>query len=280
MRPTSEFGPPIDARPLLGPERAALLELLAGLDESTWSASTPCPSWSVHELAVHLIHDDLRRLSAGRDGHRGAWVDVSGLDNLAAALSGLNEAWVTTVAPSMSPRMVRETLAWLAAPTEEHLGGLDPDALGAAISWAGEGRQPNWLDVAREYTERWVHQQQLREAVSRPGLEQPEFVGPVCETFARGVARVLPARTAGTALLVRMHGPVEKAWTWVTAASGWQMTEGASRPAAVVDLPVSAFWRRAVRMMDRPEIAAAARVEGDDELAAAALDLRGAIVVA
>jgi Mycothiol maleylpyruvate isomerase N-terminal domain len=63
----SRLGPPIDVRSLLGLERNALVDLLASLDKGEWNAPTPCPGWSVHHLALHLVHDDLRRLSARRE---------------------------------------------------------------------------------------------------------------------------------------------------------------------------------------------------------------------
>lgn len=37
------------------------------------------------------------------------------------------------------------------------------------VSWASDGPVPLWFDMARELTERWVHQMQIREAVGRVG---------------------------------------------------------------------------------------------------------------
>ena len=37
-----------------------------------------------------------------------------------------------------------------------------------AVNWAGPEPAPIWLDPAREYTERWVHQQHIRDAVRNP----------------------------------------------------------------------------------------------------------------
>jgi hypothetical protein len=38
------------------------------------------------------------------------------------------------------------------------------------VAWAGETRSANWLDTGREYTERWHHQMQIRDAVGAPPL--------------------------------------------------------------------------------------------------------------
>ena len=46
---------------------------------------------------------------------------------------------------------------------------LDPMAEAEfSVSWAGEEKSLNWFDTARELTERWHHQQQIRLATNRP----------------------------------------------------------------------------------------------------------------
>jgi hypothetical protein len=38
----------------------------------------------------------------------------------------------------------------------------------AQVSWAGTSPVPVWLDQARELSERWIHRQQLLQALGRP----------------------------------------------------------------------------------------------------------------
>jgi uncharacterized protein (TIGR03083 family) len=281
MEPTGSgwLGPPVQVAPVLGEERRALLRLIAELDDAQWRSPTPCPRWSVHELTLHLVHNDLRRLSGDRDGHTGTRIDASSLDDLVVALDRLNERWVETMVATLSPRLTRELVGWLAGPTEEHLLGLDPAGLDSNVAWAGPGPHPNWLDVAREYTERWVHQQQLREAVGSPGLADERFVAPVVETFARGLPAGLPPREASTELVeVKVTGPFERTWTLEAGRWGWRLTTTARPPTTTVELPVEVFWRRAVRMIGRDEARQAARADGDRALVDAVIDLRAAIV--
>jgi uncharacterized protein (TIGR03083 family) len=273
------LGPPLDVRPLLAPERSALLELLGDLPDDDWSRPTPCPRWSVHELVLHLVHDDLRRLSFQRDGHAGAVIrPASSLDELAAALDEANEAWVTASAPTVSPELACGLVAWLAEPSERHLAGLPPDEAESTVAWAGPGSHPNWLDVAREYTERWVHHQQLRQTVDRPGLAGPRFLAPVLETFARGLPAQLPAAPEGTVSELRVVGAVRRAWTVAVRDGSWRFTGSGSRPDAFLELSAEALWRRAVRMAGRHETSADAVSSGPEPLVEALLDLRGAIV--
>ena len=54
-------------------ERAALLELLAGLEDREWGSPTVCPGWSAKDIAAHLLGDDIGRLSRGRDAFAAAF---------------------------------------------------------------------------------------------------------------------------------------------------------------------------------------------------------------
>ena len=273
------LGAAVSVAAVLGPERAALLELLAGLTDEQWSLPTPCPAWSVHELAVHLLHDDLRRLSGDRDGHVGPWIDAADLDALVVALDRVNEHWVATMAPTLSPRLTRELLEWSSRPTEAHLLGSDPLAAGRSVAWAGPGAHPNWLDVAREYTERWVHQQQLRDAVGRPGLTDEAFAGPVVDTFARALPAALPpAHGPASAVTVTVTGSFVRTWTFVGDTVGWRFANTPVPADTHVAVPVEVFWRRAVRMLDRPTTERATCHAGDPVLVDAVLDVRAAIV--
>ena len=53
---------------LFAPERASLLELLSALAAGQWQAPTVCPGWSVKDVALQPLGDDIDLLSRRRDG--------------------------------------------------------------------------------------------------------------------------------------------------------------------------------------------------------------------
>jgi uncharacterized protein (TIGR03083 family) len=57
----------VDARPLLLPLRGELTVLLASLPDGDWTLPTPCPGWSVHDLAAHLLGVEFGNVSVRRD---------------------------------------------------------------------------------------------------------------------------------------------------------------------------------------------------------------------
>lgn len=86
---------------------------------------------------------------------------------------------------------------------------LDPYAPAAfAVSWAGECESLTWFDTARELTERWHHQQQIRLATQRPGIMTPELYRPVVDCFLRGLPYCLRevALNEAAMLLVEISG--------------------------------------------------------------------------
>jgi uncharacterized protein (TIGR03083 family) len=155
----------VDARALVPRLRAELAALLTGLTGGDWALPTACPGWSVHDVAAHLLGVELGNVSVRRD--RWGLGPAEGED-LDAWLNRFNQQWVDA-ARRISPALLIELVDLAGRRFEEHLATLDLDAAGGPVQWAtGSDPAPVWLDVAREYMERYVHQQQIRDATGRP----------------------------------------------------------------------------------------------------------------
>jgi hypothetical protein len=147
---------------------------------------------------------------------------------------------------------------------------LDPFAPAAFnVSWAGEETSLNWFDTARELTERWHHQQQIRLATHRPGLMTPEFYHPVLDCFLRGLryqCRGIDA-PSGTAILVEITGDCGGQW-WVSkGTSEWALVKNPfCAPASCVTIPQTLAWRLFTKGIDRDLARAQIRIDGDPRL--------------
>ncbi len=128
----------------------------------------------------------------------------------------------------MSPRLLIELLALTGELTEAYFSSLDMTALGMPVDWAGPDPAPIWLDVAREYTERWVHQQHIRDAVGRPGLKERRWLAPVLDTFVRGLPRALrDAPTPdGVTLRLVIRGDAGGEWVALRQNGEWMLGVG------------------------------------------------------
>jgi uncharacterized protein (TIGR03083 family) len=260
-----------------------LVSLLRGLDEADWSRPTLARRWTVKDIAAHLLDTDLRRLSSQRDGYRppSPTQDTGGYQDLVAFLNRLNASWVE-VAKRLSPRVIVELLEWSGPRVAELFASLDPDGPApAAVAWAGEERSANWMDIAREYTEKWHHQAQIREAVGAPGLNSRRWLGPALELsmYALPYAFRNVETTAGSSLNVLIDGDAGGAWHIIKGDDGWKMNEGeAAEAKASVRLVDETAWRLFFNALDRSEAERRVAASGDEELCAAFFAVRSVMV--
>jgi uncharacterized protein (TIGR03083 family) len=234
----------VDTAPLLPEVRAGLVALLRALDPPDWSRPTACAGWTVADVAAHLLGVELGNVSRRRDDHK---VDPPPGADVPRWLDAFNGSWVES-ARRLSPRVLTDLLDAAGAWFEAYVAGLDLDALGPPVWWAGPDPAPVWLDVAREYTERWVHQQQIRDATGRPGLAGPRHVAAVVATFVHALPRSLAAVPvpAGTTVDLEVSGEGGGTWHAVAVAvgPGWDLRAGASpTPACRLTAPAGDAWR-------------------------------------
>jgi uncharacterized protein (TIGR03083 family) len=261
---------------LFPPERASLVELLASLGVDQWQAPTVCPGWSVKDVALHLLGDDIGLLSRRRDGvaPTDAPGEPAGWRELVAVLDRLNQTWVEATR-RISPRLLGELLEFTGEATWRYLAGLDLFAVEARVSWVGPDPVPNWLDVAREYTERWTHQQQIRDAAGVPGLKEPAFMAPVLATFVHALPAAftgVPA-PAGTTVEVVVGGEGGGSWMLTRTPARWRLAAGtAAEPAARVLLDTETAWRLWTKGIGQDAALAAVSISGDRALGRRVLD--------
>ena len=158
----------------------------------------------------------------------------------------------------------------------EYFRALDPYAMGGAVSWAGSGPRPVWLDIAREYTERWHHQQHIRDAVDLPGLKQPRYLAPVLETFAWALPQAFRVVGApdGTMVTLTVSGDSGGRWSVCREDGEWRLYLGApGDPEAEVGLNEDTAWRLFTRGVSKDQAREAAMIAGNRRLGERILDM-------
>ncbi len=244
----------VDVTPLLPRLRPELVTLLTGLTGSDWMLPTACPGWPVHGVAAHLLGVELGNVSLRRD-HWG--LGPAPGEDLGDWLSTFNQQWVAA-ARRLSPLVLIELLDLAALRFEEHVATLDLDALGGPVDWAtGRDPAPVWLDVAREYMERFVHQQQIREATGRPGLG-PDLTRPVLAAAAHALPVALQhvSRPTGTTVTFTAEGAGGASWHLVRTGTAWELGAGEPPrpPACEVRTTVAGAIKRYTRDPSAPPL--------------------------
>lgn len=251
--------PPVDFAHLIHRERKELLDLLATLEGQEWFVPTTCPGWSVLDLAVHLLGDDLGLLARDRDRYWGTAPpdEVESEADFVSFIDQLNERWVHA-GRRLSPRLTMELLRWTGPQLVDLYRQQDPAAVTASVSWASDRPVPKWLDQGRELTERWVHHQQIRHGLGHPSWLEPEITGAVLDVLSLAYPFRLAeaSRPAGTSVAVRVTGTVSRFWHFITDGDRWIRAEGpdGEEPSVALTVDADAAWRLLTNGLSRTEL--------------------------
>ena len=261
---------PILVAHLLPVVEARLIELLKSLESADWEQQTIAPAWKVKDVAAHLLDTLLRKLSLVRDGYAaGPPPRFKSADDFIAFINRLNRDGVEMYR-RLSPAVLISMMEVASRQSADFHQSLDPMADAAfSVSWAGEEKSPNWFDTARELTERWHHQQQIRLATNRPGIMTRELYYPVLDCFMRA----LPfnyrdqAGESGTHVRFNVSGDCGGIWYLYRDGERWKQVESPrGRQVSETTIPQEIAWRIFTKGIDREAAERQVEVKGDRAL--------------
>ena len=247
---------------------AELIFLLRRLSPDDWLKPTVCPGWSVKDVALHILGGEIGNISRRRDGCE-ANVSINNWEELVKFVNDWNQSWIS-VARRISPPVLIDLLELVGSQMCTYWQTLDPFSMGGPVDWVGTQPAPVWLDLAREYTERWHHQQHIRDAVGRPGLKQPRYFSPVLETFIRALPRTYQAILSdeNTSVSISISGEAGGRWSILRENRAWNLYTGApDKPTAEVLVDQDIAWRLFTRGIDQLEALNQMIFKGDQNLA-------------
>jgi uncharacterized protein (TIGR03083 family) len=261
--------PPIRTAHLLPLVDAKLIDLLRSLTAREWDTPTVAPAWTVRDVAAHLLDTQQRLVSRLRGEPLPPSRSIGSHADLVAFIDRLNAEGVARyrrLEPAALIVRLEEGSPLYAA----HHQSLDPLADAPyAVSWAGETRSANWFHTARELTERWHHQQQIRLAVGRPGIMTRELYHPVLDCFMRALPFAYRdrRREPGTVARFTVEGDCGGSWHLSREAGGWDLIPPPPHDAvSETRIPQEIAWRIFTKGIARDAAATQVRVSGDADL--------------
>lgn len=233
------------------------------------------PAWNVKQVAAHLLDTALRRLAFVRDGCLPSASEVSSDRGLISFVNEMNAQGVI-VFGRLSPEVLISLMEVAVAQLSQYFESLDPfDRSLFPVSWAGERESENWFDVAREFTERWHHQQQIRLAVDSTAILTPRLYHPVLECFMRGLPHAYRNAVAPTGSVVRVSVDGESGGTWLLTRleEGWKLTTDTNpeKVLSTVCISQEIAWRVFTKGISSPDALRQTTIEGDKDIGRVAL---------
>lgn len=241
--------PPIDVVELFPEVTRRLLELLRSLSPDEWQLPTVSSRRTVKDIASHLLDGSLRRLSMQRDGYHPAdgQSQPRADERLMDFLTRLNDEWEVATR-RLSPSVLITLIEWADDGLAKLFQSLDPAAPAIfSVAWAGELQSQNWMDVARDYTEKWHHTQQIFLATNRPStLMTRQLAYPCLDIFMRALPYTFRDVQADVGSLVEVvvTGDAGGQWYVRRAESCWeQISASTSKPTAAVTMNPDTAWK-------------------------------------
>jgi hypothetical protein len=254
-----------------------LIDLLKGLKETDWDKPTSAKLWNVKDVAAHLLDTNLRTLSIQRDRYFGEKPPkINEYGDLIKWLNELNSDWVKA-SKRLSPDVLIGLLESSGKEVSDYYVSLpDLDEAIFSVAWAGEERSYNWMHLAREYTEKWHHQQQIRDAVGKEGLLQQRYFEPLMDTFMLALPYTFSKQEAAenTVLAVAITGDFEKSWFLKKTRDKWILiAEKEDNVNSSVELPAEIAWKLFCTNLRPNEISDKVKIVGDQELGNRVLEM-------
>ncbi len=270
--------PPIEVLHLFSVLDKRLIQLLHTLTDEDWQAQTIAAKWKVKDVAAHLLDGNLRGLSLLRDGYNG--VPPAGVDtykDLVGYLNQMNAVW-TDAAKRLSPRVLTDLLEQTGQQYVDFLHTLDPWADARfSVAWAGEEVSKNWFHIAREYTEKWIHQQQIRNAVGREdAIMTKELFYPFIDTFMCALPQTYKYVDVPTGTSVEVEVLTEIGGTWHINKTdeGWVLRKNTRLEAnAKIAIRPDTAWKLFSKGIAPEQALDEVTISGDEELARTALGM-------
>lgn len=235
----------------------ALDELCSSLTDEEWDVLTECPGWTVKDNLSHIVGTESMLLGRPAPAHEAG--DKPWVRNPPGAT---NEVQVD-FRRSWGPSKVLEEYRAVYKERLENLKDADLDA----ESWTpiGPGKVRDLLAIRS--MDIWVHEQDIRRAINKPG----GVSGPVAENAFARHATALPfvvgkkvAPPEGTTVVFDVDGAGKTAVEMRAPRAG--AVEPPDDPTVTLHMDFETFNRLCCGRGDNAEVGKAVRIDGDEEL--------------
>jgi len=137
-------------------------EVCAGLSTTEWSLPTACPGWDVKDQLSHLI--GIERAIMGEAAPQ--WDDPLG-DHVKNEFAATNEPWIAVRRAHGGPQVYAEFLEVTRRRLAQEADKSEEEWAAVGLSPVGQRPHAEFMEV--RVFDSWVHEQDVRLALDRPG---------------------------------------------------------------------------------------------------------------
>lgn len=214
-------------------------DLLEELEEEEWATPTDLPGWDVKAVASHIAH-----LESILSGAPEETAEVGEPDHVTGLMGLYTEIGVVTRRDATPDAIINEIRA---AATARHTrlladpptdAAAKPEPIFGGVGW-------DWRTLLRNRPlDVWMHEQDVRRAVDRPGGMDSAAARHTAEYLAESLGYVLAKRVgtpSGTTVVLEMEGSAAYAFTVNEAGRGERLAEVPVAPDVLLRMDREAF---------------------------------------
>jgi uncharacterized protein (TIGR03083 family) len=262
--------PQVEVIEALASEYAAIEELVTPLSEQQWGAPTPCPAWDVRANVAHIVGSELELDgSEPPPGLPAAWT----AEHVRNKIGLSNERWIAT----LSGRPTADLLTTFRDVTARRVGALRQLS---GEAWETECFTPGGRDTFGRFVrirvfDCWMHEQDIRDALGRPGHDEGPEVEFVLDEISAALGFVVGKKAAaphGSSVSFDLTGNAGRRID-VRVEDRAQVVEQLGEAATVtLRMAVPTFTRVAGGRVEATGAMTAIQISGDDELGRRVID--------
>lgn len=181
--------------------------LLRELDSEDWSKQTCLPGWDVQATVAHIVGTE--QMMAGDETP--ALPDDADLSHVRNDIGTFNEAYVHFYA-SATPAEMIVAYDRIVARRRETLNAVTDEEFNAE-AWTPAGKSTFGRFLCIRNFDTWMHDQDIRRVVGRPGNDDTAPANAAIDEIGRGLPFVVGKRAgapAGSSVTINVTGPVER----------------------------------------------------------------------
>ena len=250
----------------LGEVWASLSDLLGALTDEQWSLPTPLPGWSVQDNVSHIVGTEA--MLAGEPGPS-LEIDRDANQHVRNDIGAFNEQWVESLR-TVSPN---EVLSRFQELTGARLATLEAmtDAEWNAESFTPAGKDTYGRFMQIRVFDCWLHEQDIRDAVRRPGHESGLAVEVTLDEMTTAMGFLVGKRAGATegqsVSFVLTDGGVPVRTVNVAVDGRAAVVDQLAGPAtSTLTLPVGTMTRLCAGRVDLAAVRDRVSVAGDVDL--------------
>jgi uncharacterized protein (TIGR03083 family) len=240
---------------------SSLETLGRSLPDSEWTLPTPCPGWPVAAQYAHVIGTESMLL-----GRPNPTVDPGQPEHVRNQIGGFNEAWVVSLA-GLPRSAVLDQLAEVTAERRQALAKMTEEDF-SAPSWTPVGQADYRRFMQIRVFDCWVHEQDVRDAVGRPGHEAGPAVEQSVDEIVRALGYLVGKKAGapdGSSVRFELTGPVERQVDVAVEGRARVVESIDGSPSVTLTVPTPTFTRLACGRVE-PSSAADIGIAGEEAL--------------